>query len=45
MVDGVKIVAEKEIAYVFENAKIVYRKGMFGNKFDVVTSSASSCRS
>lgn len=44
-VDGIKFVAENEISFLFEDAKIVYRKGIFGSSFDVLTpTTRSSCR-
>lgn len=44
-VDGVKIVAERDIAYLFDNAKILYTKGLFGSRFQVVASNGrGSCR-
>jgi len=44
-VEGIKFVAENDIAFLFEDAKIVYRKGLFGSSFDVLTpNTRSSCR-
>ena len=37
-IEGIKFVAEKDIAFLFDNAKVVYRKGMFGSSYDIVTS-------
>lgn len=34
-VDGIKFVAEKDISFVFENVKVIHRKGIFGDFFDV----------
>lgn len=36
-IDGVKVVADKEFSFLFEDAKIVHTKGLFGNSFAVVT--------
>lgn len=43
-IDGVKVVADKEFSFLFEDAKIVHTKGLFGNSFAVVTGSGGgSC--
>lgn len=34
-VDGVKFVAEKDISFVFDNIKVIHKKGVFGDFFDV----------
>jgi Fe-S cluster assembly iron-binding protein IscA len=43
MIDDIKIVADKEFAFLFDDAKIVYTKGYFGSSFNVVTGSEGSC--
>lgn len=35
-IDGIKFVAEKDIAFVFDNAKVIFRKGVFGDSFAVI---------
>ena len=30
-----KFVAEKDISFVFDNVKVIHRKGVFGDSFDV----------
>jgi len=43
-VDGIKFVAENEISFLFENAKVVFRKGLFGSSFDIlVPNTRNSC--
>lgn len=43
-IDGLKFVAEKDIAFVFDNVKLIHKKGVFGDFFDVYTPSGSgSC--
>lgn len=34
-IDGIKFVAEKDISFVFDGVKIIYKKGVFGDFFDV----------
>lgn len=34
-VDGIKFVAEKDISFVFQGVKVIHRKGVFGDFFDV----------
>jgi hypothetical protein len=34
-VNGIKFVAEKDISFVFDNVKVIHRKGVFGDFFDV----------
>lgn len=34
-IDGIKFVAEKDISFVFDNVKVIHRKGLFGDFFDV----------
>lgn len=36
MSDDIKIIAEKEFSFLFNNAKIVMHKGFFGNSFDIM---------
>jgi hypothetical protein len=45
MVDDIKIVAEKEFSFLFDNAKIVMTKAFFGNSFNILTGNemAGSC--
>lgn len=44
-VNGIKIVADKEFSFLFENGKISYSKGLFGSVFNVVAGKGqSSCR-
>ena len=40
---GVKIVAEKDFAYILDDAEIVHTRGIFGNRFSIATRRASSC--
>lgn len=43
-VDGIKFVAEKDISFVFDNVKLIHRKGVFGDFFDVYNpGSSGSC--
>ena len=34
-VNGIKFVAEKDISFVFDGVKVIHRKGVFGDFFDV----------
>lgn len=45
MVEDIKIIAEKEFSFLFNDAKIVMTKGYFGNSFDIVIGDkiAGSC--
>jgi Fe-S cluster assembly iron-binding protein IscA len=40
-VAGIKFVAEKDISFLFDGAKVIYRKGVFGDFFDVYTPNSS----
>lgn len=44
-VDGIKFIAEKDISFVFDNVKVIHRKGLFGDFFDVYNpdSAGGSC--
>jgi len=44
-VDGIKFVAEKDISFIFNNTKIIHRKGLFGDSFDIYNpdNSGGSC--
>lgn len=43
-VNGVKIVADREFSFIFNDGKIVHTKGLFGNSFSVVNGrGGSSC--
>lgn len=37
VVDGIKIVADKEFSFLFDNVKIVSTKGPFGTSFHLVS--------
>jgi hypothetical protein len=37
VVDDIKVVAEKEFSFLFDDTKIVETKGYFGNSFNVIT--------
>jgi hypothetical protein len=37
MVGEVKVVAEKEFSFLFDDTKIIETKGYFGNSFNVIT--------
>jgi HesB-like selenoprotein len=37
VVDEIKVVAEKEFSFLFDDTKIVETKGYFGNSFNVIT--------
>jgi hypothetical protein len=37
MIEDIKVVAEKEFAFLFDNAKIVMNKGFFGTTFNILT--------
>lgn len=43
--NGIKIVADKEFSFLFDDAKIVHTKGIFGDNFNVMVQGAgnSSC--
>lgn len=41
-IDGIKIVAEKDISFVFDNVKLIHRKGIFGDFFDLYNPGGSS---
>lgn len=45
MSDDIKIVAEKDFSFLFDNAKIVMTKGFFGSAFNIITGNemAGSC--
>lgn len=43
MVDDIKVVAEKEFSFLFDDTNIVETKGYFGNSFNVVTGKDSGC--
>lgn len=43
MLDDIKIVAEKEFAFLLDDAKIVFTKGYFGNSFNIITGNDGSC--
>lgn len=36
-INGLKIVAESDIAFIFQDAKIIQRQGVFGSTFEVFT--------
>lgn len=40
---GVKIVAEKDFAYLLDDAQIVHSRGIFGNRFNISTRNSGSC--
>lgn len=41
-VEGIKFIAEKDISFVFANVKVVYRKGVFGDLFEIYDPDSSS---
>jgi hypothetical protein len=41
MVDGIKVIAEKEFSFLLDEAKIVQTKSYFGTSFNVVIPSAA----
>lgn len=44
VIDDIKFVAEKDISFLFEDAKLLHRNGIFGSRFDVTTGRGSgSC--
>ncbi len=44
-VDGIKFVADREESFIFENAKLVYQSGIFGNGVKIIPSNikTSTC--
>lgn len=45
MVDDIKIIAEKEFSFLFNDARIVMTKGYFGSSFNILIGNkiAGSC--
>lgn len=46
--NGIKVIADKEFSFLFDDAKIVHTKGIFGDNFNIVTKTSdetgnSSC--
>lgn len=41
VVDDIKFVAEKDISFLFENAKILHKKGVFGSRFEISNGKSS----
>lgn len=41
--DGIKFVAEKDISFAFDNVKLIHKKGVFGDFFDVYSPGGGSC--
>jgi hypothetical protein len=37
LVDDIKIVADREFAFLFDDAKIIMEKGTFGNSFNILS--------
>ena len=42
-VDGLKVVAEKDLSPMLSNTLISYSKGLFGNSFKVSSDASSNC--
>lgn len=41
LIDDIKFVAEEDIAFLFENIKLIYKKGVFGDSFSILNPNAS----
>lgn len=42
-IDGIKFVAENDIAFIFDNVKLIHRKGVFGDFFDIYSPNGGGC--
>lgn len=44
IIDGIKFVAEDEIAYMFEDVNLIYKKSIWGDNFEILLKSRLNSR-